>query len=148
MTIAGNAGILCLMKIKVLHPSCNMETVRDAVGGIFTWCREDKIVEFNVLYFQPGKTRGHHYHPEFNEYFLVVEGSGVMVTRDSENAPEELIHMSRGSCTFTPMGVSHTFYSITPVTAVAMLSKRWDDCKNPIIRVEYLQGAKGTLPTQ
>ncbi|MDO8618073.1 MAG: cupin domain-containing protein [Candidatus Uhrbacteria bacterium] len=128
------------MKIEHLVPSCNLETVRDGRGGIFTWLPKDPIVEFNILYFQPGKTRGHHYHPEFNEYFLVVEGSGVMVTRDSETEPEELIHMSRGSCTRTPIGVSHTFYAITPVTAVAMLSKRWDDCNPPIVQVEFLKG--------
>lgn len=134
------------MKIKLLNPLCNLDTVRDGRGGIFTWLPEDDIVEFNILYFQPGKTRGHHYHPEFNEYFLVVEGSGVMVTRDSEDAPEELIHMSRGTCVRTPIGISHTFYAVTAVTAVAMLSKRWDDCEVPIIRVEYLQGTKPKTP--
>ena len=116
------------MKIKILHPSCNLDTVRDGRGGIFTWLPEDDIVEFN-------------------EYFLVVEGSGVMVTRDSENAPEELIHMSRGTCVRTPIGISHTFYAVTAVTAVALLSKRWDDCEKPIVRVEFLQG-KGTPPVQ
>ena len=65
-----------------------------------------------------------------------------MVTRDSEDAPEEQIHMSRGTCIRTPMGVSHAFYAITAVTAVAMLSKKWDDCDPPIIRVEDLQGLK------
>ncbi len=126
------------MKIEILHPSCNLETVRDGRGGIFTWLPKDPLMEFNVLYFQPGKSRGHHYHPEFNEYFLVVEGSGVMVTKDSEDAPEEHIHMSRGSCVRTPIGTSHAFHAITAVTAVALLSKRWDDCNPPIVRVEYL----------
>ena len=129
------------MKIQVLNPSCNPETVRDGRGGIFTWLPEDKIVEFNILYFQPGKSRGHHYHPEFNEYFMVVEGSGVMFTRDSKDAPEEQIHMSRGSCVRVPMGVSHAFYAIMPLTAVAMLSKRWDDCHPPIVRIDYLNSS-------
>lgn len=131
------------MKIEVLRPSCNLETVRDGRGGIFTWLPKDPLVEFNMLYFQPGKTRGHHFHPEFNEYFLVVDGSGVMVTKDSPDSPEEQIHMSRGSCVRTPMGTSHAFFAITAVTAIAMLSKRWDDCKPPIVRVEDLQGDKG-----
>ncbi len=69
------------MKIEILRPTCNLETVRDGRGGIFTWVPQDKIAEFNMLYFQPGKTRGNHYHPEFNEYFLVVGGSVVMVTK-------------------------------------------------------------------
>ncbi len=136
------------MKIEILTPSCNLETVRDGRGGIFTWLPKDSLVEFNMLYFQPGKTRGHHYHPEFNEYFLVVAGSGVMVTRDSPDAPEEQIHMSRGTCVRTPMGTSHAFYAITPVTAIAMLSKKWDDCRPPIVRVEDLQGRKVNRKTK
>lgn len=126
------------MKIQILIPSCNLDTLRDGRGGIFTWVPQDAVKEFNLLYFQPGKTRGNHYHPEFNEYFLVVEGSGVMVTKDSEDAPEELIHMSKGMCVRTPMGVVHTFYAITSVTAVAMLSKPWDECKPPIVRMDLV----------
>ncbi len=130
------------MPIEVLIPSCNLETVRDGRGGIFTWLPQDPLVEFNMLYFRPGKTRGHHYHPEFNEYFLVVDGSGVMVWRDSPDQPEQQIHMSRGSCVRTPKGTSHTFYAITRVTAISLLSKRWDDCHPPIVRVDFLQGEK------
>ena len=129
------------MKIESLKPSCNLATVRDGWGGIFTWVPQDKIAEFNMLYFQPGKTRGNHYHPEFNEYFLVVEGSGVMVTKDSEDAPEEVIHMSKGMCTRAPMGVAHAFYAITPVTAVAMLTKPWDDCHPPIVQMDVVDPA-------
>jgi mannose-6-phosphate isomerase-like protein (cupin superfamily) len=129
------------MKPEILLPACNLETVRDGRGGIFTWLPQDPLLEFNILYFQPGRTRGHHFHPEFNEYFLVVEGSGVMVYRVSEDQPEEQIHMSRGTCVRTPIGLSHAFYAITAVTAVAMLSKRWDDCEKPIVRVEFLAPA-------
>ena len=126
------------MRIEILAPSCNLETVRDGRGGIFTWIPQDKIAEFNLLYFQPGKTRGNHYHPQFNEYFLVVDGSGVMVTRDSEEAREEVIHMNKGMCVRSPMGVPHAFYAITPVTAIAMLSKPWDDCHPPIVRMDVV----------
>lgn len=126
------------MKIKLLTPSCNLDTVRDGRGGIFTWLPEHKLMEFNLLYFQPGRTRGNHSHPEFHEYFLVVEGQGVMVTKDSEDAPEEVIHMGKGMCSYNPIGVAHTFYAITPVTAVSLLSKPWDDCKQPIIQMNVL----------
>lgn len=130
------------MKIKILKPSCNLDTVRDGRGGIFTWVPEDKLAEFNMLYFLPGKTRGNHYHPEFHEYFLVVEGQGVMVTKESEDAPEEVIHMSKGMCTRAPMGVAHAFYAITPVTAIAMLTKPWDECDPPIVRVNVIDREK------
>ena len=130
-------------KQEILHPSCNLMTLRDGRGGIFTWVPQDAIVEFNMLYFQPGKSRGNHYHPEFHEYFLVVEGEGAMVSKDSADAVnpsgERLIHMSKGMCVRTPMGVSHAFYAITPVTAIALLTKKWDDCHPPIVREDLIQ---------
>ena len=58
------------MSIKVIQPFCNLETVKDGRGGIFTWLPEEPIVEFNLLFFKPGKTRGFHYHPHFIEYLL------------------------------------------------------------------------------
>ncbi len=114
-------------------------TVSDGRGGIFTWIPQEPLVEFNMLYFQPGKTRGNHYHPEFVEYFLIVDGSGVMVSKDHEvTGGERIIHMSKGMCVRTPIGVTHAFYAITPVTAIAMLSKKWDDCNPPIKREDLI----------
>lgn len=127
------------MKLEILKPSCNIDTVKDGRGGIFTWVPEDPLVEFNMLYFKPGATRGNHYHPEFDEYFLVVEGSGVMVTENAKGEEKEVIHMSKGMCTRAPKGVPHAFYAITPVTAVAMLSKKWDDCNPPIVRLDLIK---------
>lgn len=118
-------------------------TVSDGRGGIFTWLPKEPIVEFNMLYFQPGKTRGNHFHPEFVEYFLVVEGSGVMVSKDSDSpGGQAILHMSKGMCVRNPVGVSHAFYAITPVTAVAMLSKKWDDCKPPIVHEHLIDPSK------
>jgi mannose-6-phosphate isomerase-like protein (cupin superfamily) len=130
------------MKIQILTPTCNPETVRDGRGGIFTWVPPDKIAEFNLLYSQPGKTRGNHYHLEFHEYFLVVEGQGVMVTKDSAEAPEEVVHMGKGMCCRTPKGVAHAFYAITPVTAIAMLTKPWDECTPPIVRMDVINAPR------
>ncbi|MEO7163312.1 MAG: cupin domain-containing protein [Bdellovibrionia bacterium] len=120
------------MKYEILRPTCNLATVFDGRGGIFTWVPKDSIQEFNMLYFTPGAIRGNHYHPEFTEYFLVVEGSGVMVFKTSETT-EEIVHMSKGVCTRAEPGIAHAFHAITPVTAVAMLSKPWDTCHPPII---------------
>ncbi|MCD4795146.1 MAG: cupin domain-containing protein [Bacteroidales bacterium] len=121
-------------RMEIFYPSCNIETVKDGRGGIFTWVPQDLIKEFNLLYFVPGSTRGNHYHPEFVEYFLIVEGSGIAVTLDSPDNTERIIHVSKGTCIRTPPGVTHTVYAITNLTAVAMLTKPWDDCKEPIIR--------------
>ena len=126
------------MSIKVLHPSCNLETVRDGRGGIFTWVPKEPIVEFNLLFFKPGKTRGFHYHPHFIEYLLCVDGSGVLVTREDKNDPktETTISLSKGVCTRAEKNTYHTVYSITEMTLVAMLTNRWDDSKPPIIKVD------------
>ncbi len=126
------------MKLEIVKPTCNPLTVYDGRGGIFTYIPKEPLVEFNMLYFQPGKSRGNHYHPEFNEYFLVVDGQGVMVTRDAPDAKEEVIHMSKGMCSRTPAGTVHAFYAITPVTAVALLTKKWDDCNPPIVREDVI----------
>ena len=126
------------MSIKILQPSCNLETVRDGRGGIFTWLPKEPIVEFNMLFFKPGKTRGFHYHPHFIEYLLCVEGNGVLVTRENKDDPktESTINLSKGVCTRAEKNSYHTVYSITELTLVAMLTKRWDDSKPPIIKVE------------
>ena len=42
-------------KVEILRPTCNLDTVRDGRGGIFTWVPPEPIVEFNMLYFRPGK---------------------------------------------------------------------------------------------
>ena len=129
---------------EIILPSCNLATVTDGRGGIFTWIPKEPIVEFNMLYFQPGKTRGHHYHPEFIEYFLIVDGQGVMTslyklfdpTVAYEKDVKDVFHMSKGMCVRTPIGIPHTFYAISAVTAVAMLTKKWDDCNPPIVQME------------
>ena len=121
------------MKSELIYPSCNIETIRDKRGGIFTWLPDEPIVEFNLLYFTPQATRGNHHHPHFNEYFIVVEGSGAMVYIDTETKEKHILHMSVGSCVKNPMGVSHAFYAITPCTTMAFLTKRWDLSEPPII---------------
>ncbi|WP_040792371.1 cupin domain-containing protein [Nocardia paucivorans] len=129
------------MKVEVLKPSCNLDTVRDGRGGIFTWVPPEPLLEFNLIYMHPGKVRGLHYHPHFVEYLLFVAGEGVLVTKDDHtdpNCPEEFIHVSKGICTRTPIGVMHTVYSITSLTFVAMLTKPWDECDPPIVQVEPL----------
>ena len=69
---------------------------------------------------------------------LVAEGSGVMVTREHPDVPdrEEFIHLSKGICTRTEKNVYHAVHAITDMTVIAMLTRRWDDCDPPIVRVE------------
>ena len=121
------------MKIERLNPSCNLATVKDGRGGIFTFLPKDPILEFNLLFIKSTKIRGNHYHPEFDEYFVLTSGEGVMVTKDSPDAKEEFIYLSKGQCSYAPKNTPHVFYAITDCTAVALLTKRWDDCSSPII---------------
>ena len=126
------------MSIKVIQPFCNLETIRDGRGGIFTWLPKEPIVEFNLLFFKPGKTRGFHYHPHFVEYLLCVEGNGVLITREDKNdaKTESSINLSKGVCTRADKNTYHTVYSISEMTLVAMLTHRWDDSNPPIVRVD------------
>lgn len=120
--------------IEVLKASCNIETVQDGRGAIFTWLPNQPIVEFNLIYFQPNKVRGNHYHPEFEEYFLVVDGAVLLATIDSKTGKEINMHAGRGTCLRIPPNTPHAVLAIVQSTCVAMLTKKWDDCGPPIIR--------------
>jgi dTDP-4-dehydrorhamnose 3,5-epimerase-like enzyme len=122
-----------LGNIEVLAASCNITTVQDGRGAIFTWLPDQPIVEFNMLYFLPNKIRGNHFHPEFVEYFLIVDGTVVMVTRDPETGKEINMHASRGTCFRTPPGTPHAVHAITSAVCVSMLTKPWDTCDPPIV---------------
>ena len=80
------------------------------------------------------RSRGNHRHPEFVEYFLVVEGSGVMVTVCPKTGEQLIHHAAKGTCFRTPKNVPHTFFSIDSATCMSFLSKPWDECDTPIDR--------------
>ncbi len=124
--------------IEILKPTCNITTIEDGRGGIFTWVPNEPILEFNLLYFHPNKVRGNHYHPEFTEYFLIVAGSGLIVTKDPKGGEPLSMHASTGTCIKTPKGTSHAFHAITEVKAVSMLTKPWDDCNPPIVHEDLI----------
>lgn len=125
-------------KLEILYPSCNPNTLWDGRGGIFTWVPPDPILEFNLIYYNPGSLRGLHYHPEFVEYLLIVDGSGGLISSEEDELPEDhdsVVPLSKGTCVRMPSGTRHTVYAVTPMTGVAMLTRRWDDCEVPAVRV-------------
>ena len=130
------------MKIEEILPLCNLNTVKDGRGGIFTFIPKDPIVEFNYNMVKAGKVRGNHYHPEFDEYYLLVSGQGVLVTKDGPGAEDEFVYLSPGHCVRTPKNTSHVFLAITDCTLIVLLTKKWDDCKQPIVH-ENLGMGKG-----
>ncbi len=122
-----------LGNIEVLSSSCNISTVQDGRGAILTWLPDQPIVEFNMLYFLPNKIRGNHYHPEFVEYFLIVSGSVIMVTKDPATGKEVNMQASAGICFRTPPYTPHAVHAITDSVCISMLTKSWDSCNPPII---------------
>jgi dTDP-4-dehydrorhamnose 3,5-epimerase-like enzyme len=131
--------------IEVLHPSCNFSTVKDGRGGIFTWIPSEPIVEFNMLYFHPSKIRGNHYHPEFTEYFLIVDGTVVMVTKNNKTGEEINMHASKGTCFKIPPNTAHAVHAITDSTCISMLTKEWDKSNPPIIHEDIIPFDKDYL---
>ena len=124
--------------IELLSAACNISTVQDGRGAIFTWIPDQPIVEFNMLYFLPNKIRGNHFHPEFTEYFLVVDGTVVMVTKDPKTGKEINMHASRGVCFRTPPNTPHAVHAITQSICISMLTKEWDKCNPPIIHEDII----------
>ncbi|RJQ34749.1 cupin domain-containing protein [Candidatus Parcubacteria bacterium] len=120
------------MKIKKIAPQSNLDTVRDGRGGIFTFYPDKPILEFNFQFLNKGKIRGNHYHPEYDEYYLITDGNGVMVTK-TDDGKDEFLYVGKGDCLFIPQGVSHVFYAITDCNLVTFLTKKWDDCDPPIV---------------
>ena len=128
--------------IEILSSTCNISTLKDGRGGIFTWVPDDPILEFNILYFSPGKIRGNHCHPEFIEYFLVVDGSITMITKEPKTEKEIIMLASKGTCFRTPKGVSHAVHAITEATCISLLTKPWDECDDPILHEHLVQQNK------
>ena len=128
------------MKIRKIEPECNLDTIRDGRGGIFTFYPKDPIVEWNFQFVNKGKIRGNHYHPEFDEYYLFTDGHAVVVSKD-ETGKEEFLYASKGDCIHIPSGVPHVTYAVTDFNMVTFLTKKWNDCKTPIVHENMGMGA-------
>lgn len=123
------------MAIEHIPASCNLMTLRDGRGGIFTYYPADPIVEWNLLFTRAGEARGFHFHKEFDEYVLVTSGHGTYVGLE-EDGSETIHKVAAGDCVHFPIGTPHTLYAMTDMRMVALLTKRWDDCEEPLTRVE------------
>ena len=55
------------MAIKIIHPGCNLNTVKDGRGAIFSFVPDQPIQEWTFQFIKAGKLRGNHCHPEFDE---------------------------------------------------------------------------------
>ncbi len=121
------------MKMKAFKPNCNLSTIKDGRGAIFSFVPETPILEFTHQFIKAGKVRGNHCHPEFDEYILLVDGEGVEVEKNTETGEEHFVYLSKGECVYIPRGTYHVFLAISDCQSVSFLTKRWDDCEKPII---------------
>ena len=125
-----------MKKIIKLDPDINPITVKDGRGIISTFYPQtEDIKEWSYIVTLKGSVRGHHYHKEFDEYIMFVEGSGVY-TELSEDGKELVTPVATGDCIFIPKFVPHTFYPTSDSKAIALITKKWNDCDEPLTRVE------------
>jgi oxalate decarboxylase/phosphoglucose isomerase-like protein (cupin superfamily) len=123
-----------------VNPECNLDTIKDGRGAIFSYVPMAPIVEWTHQFIKAGKIRGNHCHPEFDEYILLVSGNGVEVAQNTDGT-ETRIDMSKGICIFIPSGTIHVFLAITDCESVSFLTKKWNDCKHPIVHANMGYGA-------
>jgi len=123
-----------------VQPGCNLDTIKDGRGAIFSYVPKAPIVEWTHQFIKAGKVRGNHCHPEFDEYILLVAGNGVEVAQNPDGT-ETRIDMSKGTCIFIPQGTYHVFLAITDCESVSFLTKKWDDCTQPIVHTNMGYGA-------
>lgn len=119
--------------IELIAPDCNLSTIKDGRGGIFSWVPDEPIMEWSLLYFNANKVRGNHYHPEFTEYFLIADGAVVLVTKDPVTGGDVNILLGKGSCFKTPPHTAHAVHAIQPSICVSFLTKPWSQCSDPIV---------------
>lgn len=124
--------------IEILTPMCNPSTIIDGRGAIFSWVPEDTIKEFTMLFFSPGKVRGNHYHPEFAEYFLVVDGEVALFTIDPATGKQIVMLCGKGFCFRTPSGVPHAVQAISSATCLSLITLPWEKAENPIVYVDLI----------
>ena len=120
--------------ISKLHPDINPQTLIDKRGGIFTFYpNEHPICEWSYIITNVNSTRGFHYHKEFDEYILIISGSGIYV----EKYADKLIptYVSEGDCIFIPRFTPHIYYPATDTKKIAMITKKWNECTEPITKI-------------
>ena len=65
---------------------------------------------------------------------MFVDGEGVYT--EITNEKELITPVSSGDCIYLPKFVPHTFYPTADCKMIAMITKRWDDCQEPITKVQ------------
>ena len=104
----------------------------DHRGRILSFIPKDSIKEFVMIETKQGVDSGHHLHTDFDEYIVLIKGTGKYI--EKINNVERTIEVVAGECIHIPTGVYHTFIPETDCLAMSCLTKKWNDCENPILR--------------
>jgi len=121
-------------KIQLMIPDINDKAV-DSRGAIYSFIPNDAIVEFCYITTKAGVTRGHHYHKEFDEYIMLVEGEGIYLELLDDGNVRKII-MGPGQTIYLPKLAPHTFVPLTDCKSVSFLTHRWDHCQEPITPIK------------
>ena len=119
------------MKTQIMSPV----VFKDHRGSILSFPTEDNIVEYNLMITRQGDQRGFHYHPEFHEYMIVVEGE-CEFTEFSSTGDHHRVILKTGDSIRIPIGTAHTFTALTDFKFVSMLTKQWEKSNPPIVKVD------------
>jgi oxalate decarboxylase/phosphoglucose isomerase-like protein (cupin superfamily) len=121
-------------RIQLLAPDISDKAV-DHRGAIYSYIPKDAIVEFCYIVTNTGVTRGHHYHKEFDEYIMLVEGEGIYLELLADGTVRKIV-IGPGQTIYLPRLTPHTFVPLTTCKSVSFLTKAWNDCAEPITGVD------------
>jgi cupin superfamily acireductone dioxygenase involved in methionine salvage len=62
---------------------------------------------------------------------MFVEGNGVYLELQ-EDGTEVPTPVASGDCVYLPKNIAHTFIPMSDCKMVAMITKKWNDCAEPI----------------
>jgi len=117
-------------RIQLLEPNISDKAI-DNRGAIYSYIPYDNLVEFVYIDTKQGVTRGHHYHEEFDEYIMLVNGEGIYLEKLEDGSTRKIV-MGAGQTIYIPRLTPHTFVPLTDCKSVSMLTKAWDSCNKPI----------------
>jgi cupin superfamily acireductone dioxygenase involved in methionine salvage len=64
---------------------------------------------------------------------MFVEGNGVYLELQDDGT-EVPTPVASGDCVYLPKNIAHTFIPMADCKMVAMITKKWNDCDEPITR--------------
>ena len=119
--------------IQLMTPDISDKAV-DARGAIYSFVPKDAIVEFCYITTRAGVTRGHHYHKEFDEYIMLVDGEGIYLEPLEDGTTRKIV-MGAGQTIYLPKLTPHTFVPLTDCKSISLLTQQWNHCQEPITTV-------------